>query len=61
MMLTKPDEMATAAGFAMLVINQLQNETPLWDTLLAIPRLFSSGSVDQVLRSTEVLLTSIQG
>lgn len=60
-MLTKPDEMATAAGFAMLAIDQLQNETSLWDTLLAIPRLFSSGSVDQVLRSAEVLLTSIQG
>uniref|UniRef100_A0A671U5T1 ATP binding cassette subfamily A member 12 n=1 Tax=Sparus aurata TaxID=8175 RepID=A0A671U5T1_SPAAU len=61
LMLTKPDEMATAAGFAMLAIDQLQNETSLWDTLLAIPRLFSSGSVDQVLRSAEVLLTSIQG
>ncbi|XP_073329250.1 uncharacterized protein abca12 [Pagrus major] len=59
LMQTKPDEMATAAGVVVLVIDQLQNETSLWDTLLAIPRLFSNGSVDQVLGSAEVLLTSI--
>lgn len=61
LMLTKPEEMATMAGMAVLVFDQLQNQTSLWDSLLAIPQLFSSGSVDQVLGSTETLLTDIQG
>ncbi|XP_023284363.1 ATP-binding cassette sub-family A member 12 [Seriola lalandi dorsalis] len=61
LMLTKPDEMLTVAGMAMLVFDQLQNQTSLWESLLAVPQLFSHGSVDQVLSSTEVLLTNIQG
>ncbi|XP_070831676.1 uncharacterized protein abca12 [Chaetodon trifascialis] len=61
LMLTKPEEMMTAAGMAVLAFDQLQNQTSLWDSLLAIPELFSSGSVDQALGNAEDLLTSIQG
>lgn len=61
LMVTKPDEMATMVGMAVVVFDQLQNQTSLWDSLLAIPQLFSSGSVDQVLASAGTLLTNIQG
>ncbi|XP_051259487.1 uncharacterized protein abca12 isoform X9 [Dicentrarchus labrax] len=61
LMLTKPDEMVTAAGMAVLLFDQLQSQTSLWESLLAIPKLFSSGSVDQVLGTTETLLTNVQG
>lgn len=61
LMLTKPEEMMTAAGMAMLVFEELQNETSLWESLLAIPQLLFSGSVDEVLSNTKVLLTSIHG
>lgn len=61
LMLTKPEEMVTMAGMVVLVFDQLQNQTSLWDSLLAIPQLFYASSVDQVLGSTETLLTDIQG
>lgn len=61
LMLTKPEEMMTAAGMAVLVFDQLQNQTSLWDSLLAVPQLFSSGSADQVLGNAEALLTNVQG
>uniref|UniRef100_A0A8C3AW17 ATP binding cassette subfamily A member 12 n=1 Tax=Cyclopterus lumpus TaxID=8103 RepID=A0A8C3AW17_CYCLU len=61
LMMTKPDEMMTAAGAAMMAFDQLQNRTSLWEDLLAIPRLFSFGSDEQVLASVEALLTNIQG
>lgn len=61
LMLTKPDEMATVAGVAVLVFDQLQNQSSLWESLLALPRLFTAGSFDQVLGSAEALLTNIQG
>lgn len=61
LMVTTPDEMVTMVGMAMVVFDQLQNQISLWDNLLAIPELFSSGSVDQVLASAETLLTNIQG
>ncbi|XP_044072836.1 LOW QUALITY PROTEIN: glucosylceramide transporter ABCA12 [Siniperca chuatsi] len=61
LMLTKPDEMASVAGMAVLVFDQLQNQKSLWESLLAIPQLLSPGSVDQVLGSAEALLTNIQG
>ncbi|XP_070770245.1 uncharacterized protein abca12 [Enoplosus armatus] len=61
LMLTKPDEMATVAGMAVLVFDQLQNQTSLWESLLAIPQFSSPGSADQVLDSAEALLTNIQG
>ncbi|XP_070694461.1 uncharacterized protein abca12 [Pempheris klunzingeri] len=61
LMLTKPDEMVTVAGMAVMVYNQLQNQTSLWESLLAVPQLLSSGSFDQVLNSIEVLLTNIEG
>ncbi len=61
LMMTKPDEMTTVAGVAVLVFDQLQNQTSLWESLLAIPQLFTAGSFDQVLDSGEALLTNIQG
>ncbi|KAG8000730.1 ATP-binding cassette sub-family A member 12, partial [Nibea albiflora] len=61
LMLAKPNETMTTVGMAVLAFNQLQNHTSLWETLLAIPKLFSSGSVDQALSTTEALLTNIQG
>ncbi|XP_034550567.1 uncharacterized protein abca12 [Notolabrus celidotus] len=61
LMLTKPDEMATLAGVAVVVFDQLQNQTSLWESLLALPELFSSGSIDQVLDSAESLLSNVQG
>lgn len=53
--------MMTVAGMAVLVFDQLQNQTSLWESLLAIPQLFSPNSLDQVLDNTEDLLTNIQG
>ncbi|XP_059199203.1 glucosylceramide transporter ABCA12 [Centropristis striata] len=60
LMADQPDAMMTAAGAAMMVFDKLQNQTSLWETLLAVPQLFSSGSVDQFLNSAEVLLTNLQ-
>lgn len=59
--MTKPEEMATMGGMVVLVVDQLQNQTSLWDSLLAVPRLLSSGSVDEALGNMETLLTNIQG
>lgn len=60
-MLAKPDEMATSAGMAMLVFDQLQNQTSMWDSLLNIPKLLSSSSVDQGIDRVKSLLISVQG
>ncbi|XP_068184478.1 uncharacterized protein [Antennarius striatus] len=59
LMETNPEEMAKLAGAALLVFDRLQNETSLWETLLAFPRVFSSGSIYEALASTDVLLTNI--
>ncbi|XP_060944020.1 uncharacterized protein abca12 [Limanda limanda] len=61
LMQKKPDEMMTAAGLGVMVFDQLQNQTSLWESLLVLPQLFSNGSIDQGLHNTEVLLTNIQG
>lgn len=61
LMMTNPDEMVTAAGTTLMLIEHLQNETTLWETLLTVPQLFYNGSVDQALLNTEVLLSNIQG
>ncbi|XP_044222425.1 glucosylceramide transporter ABCA12 [Thunnus albacares] len=60
-MLTKPDELMTFAGMAVLVFDQLQNQSSLWESLLAIPEFFSPSSLDQALDNTEAVLTNIQG
>ncbi|XP_069010699.1 uncharacterized protein abca12 [Embiotoca jacksoni] len=60
LMLTKPDEMMTVAGATVMLFNQLQNEASLWETLIAIPQLFSPGTLDQALDSMKALLTNIQ-
>lgn len=59
-MVTKPEEMAKLTGVALLVFDQLQNDTSLWETLIDIPQVLSSGSLDQVLHSAEILLVSIR-
>ncbi|XP_010767502.1 ATP-binding cassette sub-family A member 12-like, partial [Notothenia coriiceps] len=61
LMMKEPDEMMTLAGVAVLVFDKLQSQTPLWETLLAIPQLLNSGSIDQGLDSAEVLLSNFQG
>ncbi|KAM8855240.1 uncharacterized protein abca12 [Spinachia spinachia] len=58
---TKPDEMTTVAGAAILVFDGLQDQNSLWENLLAVPQLFSPGSDENGLASAEALLTSIQG
>ncbi|XP_049449732.1 glucosylceramide transporter ABCA12 isoform X16 [Epinephelus fuscoguttatus] len=60
LILTKPNETLTVAGAAVLVFDQLQNQTALWETLLNVPQLFSSGSFDEMLASAGTLLTNIQ-
>ncbi|XP_049904471.1 glucosylceramide transporter ABCA12 isoform X1 [Epinephelus moara] len=60
LILTKPNETLTVAGAAVLVFDQLQNQTALWETLLNVPQLLSSGSFDEMLASAGTLLTNIQ-
>uniref|UniRef100_A0A8C7XP47 ATP-binding cassette, sub-family A (ABC1), member 12 n=1 Tax=Oryzias sinensis TaxID=183150 RepID=A0A8C7XP47_9TELE len=60
MLLTKPEEVLSAAGMSVLLFDRLQNETSMWDSLLGLPHVLSSGSVDEALSSTEVLLTNFQ-
>lgn len=61
LMLTKPEEMVSAAGLTVMFFNQLQNQTSLWEGLLTIPELLSPRSLDQMLGTTEALLTNMQG
>ncbi|KAK5861274.1 hypothetical protein PBY51_022684 [Eleginops maclovinus] len=61
LMMKEPDEMMSLAGVAVLLFDQLQNQTSLWETLLAIPKLLTSGSIDQGLDSADILLTNLQG
>lgn len=60
MLLTKPEEVLSAAGMSVLLFDRLQNETSMWESLLGLPHVLSSGSVDEALSSTEDLLTNIQ-
>ncbi|KAL7385147.1 hypothetical protein ABVT39_016568 [Epinephelus coioides] len=60
LILTKPNETLTVAGAAVLVFDHLQNQTALWETLLNVPQLLSSGSFDEMLASAGTLLTNIQ-
>ncbi|CAI5656359.1 unnamed protein product [Oreochromis niloticus] len=60
-MLTQPEEMMEVAWVTVTFLNQLQNDNLLWDRLLALPQLFSDGSVDQMLRTLEDVLKHLQG
>uniref|UniRef100_A0A7N9AV98 ATP-binding cassette, sub-family A (ABC1), member 12 n=1 Tax=Mastacembelus armatus TaxID=205130 RepID=A0A7N9AV98_9TELE len=60
LMVTKPDQVMQGVGMAMVAFSQLQNQTSLWESLLAFPRLFSSDAVQQTLGSTKTILTSLQ-
>nr|XP_008296370.1 PREDICTED: uncharacterized protein LOC103369434 [Stegastes partitus] len=61
LMMTDTDEMMKLAGNLMLMVNQLQNKTSLWERLLSIPDLFNAGPLDEKLDVTEALLTELQG
>lgn len=52
--------MMTVAGAAVMLFDQLQNQSSLWESLLALPQLFTSGSLDELLATAEALLTNIQ-
>uniref|UniRef100_A0A8C6M0S8 ATP binding cassette subfamily A member 12 n=1 Tax=Nothobranchius furzeri TaxID=105023 RepID=A0A8C6M0S8_NOTFU len=56
----KPDEVMGVAGTAVVFLNELQNQTAVWENLLAIPDIFSSSSVDQTLIITEALIKNLQ-
>ncbi|XP_019750907.1 uncharacterized protein abca12 [Hippocampus comes] len=60
-MRTRPDELAEVVGTAMLLFRELQNETSLWEGLLALPHLYSAGSLKQMLDTATGLLTNIRG
>ncbi|XP_017279339.1 ATP-binding cassette sub-family A member 12 [Kryptolebias marmoratus] len=60
LLVQNPEEMITAAGMTVSGFDQLQNETSLWETLLAFPEIISSFFVDQTLNSTEALLTKLE-
>ncbi|XP_051937575.1 glucosylceramide transporter ABCA12 [Hippocampus zosterae] len=60
-MRTRPDELAEVVGTAMLMFRELQNETSLWESLLALPHLYSAGSLKQMLDTAAGLLTNIRG
>nr|XP_057937662.1 glucosylceramide transporter ABCA12 [Doryrhamphus excisus] len=59
-LLTNPDELAKVVGTVIFVFQELQNQSSLWETLLAFPQLFSGGSLDEMLDITEVFLTNVQ-
>ncbi|XP_071381008.1 uncharacterized protein abca12 [Centroberyx affinis] len=61
LMLSNPSEMATAVGMAVLVYDQLQNQSSLWESFLTIPQILSPTSQEQALDDTEALLTNLQG
>lgn len=60
LMLTQPDELLTGAGMAMTALEQLQNQSSLWESLLAVPQLLTSTSLEQLMDSAEALLSSMQ-
>lgn len=60
LMLTEPEQMSTLAGAAVVVFDQLQNETSLWEILLALPRLLTFSSAEQLLDTTADLLTNVK-
>nr|XP_054603018.1 glucosylceramide transporter ABCA12 isoform X2 [Nothobranchius furzeri] len=60
LLLEKPDEVMGVAGTAVVFLNELQNQTAVWENLLAIPDIFSSSSVDQTLIITEALIKNLQ-
>lgn len=60
LMLTEPEQIGTLGGAAVLVLDQLQNETSVWDSLLALPGLFTFDSVDELLGTVTNLLTNVK-
>ena len=59
-MLSGPGDALMSAGQVLMMFNQLQNDTSLLDSLLAIPRLLASESLDQALVDTQMLLINLQ-
>lgn len=61
MVMSEPEEMMKWAGMMMTAFKELQNHSSLWDALLEVPRLLTSGSFKELLHSTGTLLTNVQG
>lgn len=60
LMLTEPEQMSALGGAAVLVFDQLQKETSVWESLLALPRLFTFDSAEQLLDTATDLLTNLK-
>lgn len=59
-MMTNPDEILLLAGGTVMFFDQLQNETSMWENLLAFPKLFSANSLEDMLNNTQTLLTNLK-
>ncbi|XP_032422830.1 ATP-binding cassette sub-family A member 12 [Xiphophorus hellerii] len=60
LMMTNPDEILLLAGGTVMFFDQLQNETSMWENLLAFPKLFSANSLEDMLNNTQTLLTNMK-
>ncbi|PWA31216.1 hypothetical protein CCH79_00002910, partial [Gambusia affinis] len=60
LMTTNPDEILLLAGGTVMLFDQLQNETSMWETLLAFPKLFSANSLEDMLNNTQTLLMNMK-
>ncbi|XP_077392009.1 uncharacterized protein abca12 isoform X2 [Festucalex cinctus] len=60
-MLQNPEELVKVVGAMLLVFEEMQKESLLWESLLAIPQLLSAGSPEQMLDIAAGLFTNIQG
>ncbi|KAJ3592037.1 hypothetical protein NHX12_007167 [Muraenolepis orangiensis] len=60
LMKSESNNVVAIAGQAVVMFEQLQNHSALWDNLLAVPYLFTAPSVDQGLAELEALFTNIQ-
>lgn len=60
LMLTEPEQMSALGGAAVLVFDQLQKEKSVWESLLALPRLFTFDSAEQLLDTVTDLLTNLK-
>ncbi|XP_061827926.1 glucosylceramide transporter ABCA12-like [Nerophis lumbriciformis] len=60
-MLSNPDELAKGAGAVMLLFQELQNQTSLWENLLDVPQLAATESLHQMLDIAAASLSNIQG
>ncbi|KAJ8396359.1 hypothetical protein AAFF_G00019360 [Aldrovandia affinis] len=60
LLLNNPVELLNSVGETVLVFDQLQLQNPLWEAILALPRLFLPGTVDEKLMEALFLLNNIK-